>query len=87
MLHFQSYSHTAFHGRKRQLVVKPETDNASVRDSMVVTKDGIFEVFGKESNPWTAHQVKTLPFKPKIGVELPWSQVGLHMYAQANGLT
>ena len=64
------------------MVVKPETgNNVSVRDSMVVTNDGIFEVFGNESSPWTARRVKTLPFKPKIGIELPWSQVGLHMYA------
>ena len=46
---------------------------------MVVTEDGIFEVFGKESNPWNAHPVKTLPYETNIGVNLPWVLVGYHM--------
>ena len=47
---------------------------------MVVTKDGIFEVFGKDSDPWAAHPVKVLPYLPNIGLNLPWGVVGYHMY-------
>ena len=75
-----SFSHTAFHGRKRRLVVKPETDNASLRDSLVVTKDGIFEVFGTEQSPWEAYPVILEPFRPECGIDLPWYLVGIHRY-------
>ena len=58
--------------------MKPEGNSTSVRDSIIVTKEGIFEVFGKDKRPWKAHEVKVAPFAPNIGVELPWSEVGIH---------
>ena len=73
------YSHTSFHGLLRRLVIKEATDNISIRDSMVVTEDGIFEVIGKDSNPWNAHPVKVLPLQLNIGINLPWGLVGYHM--------
>ena len=76
---FFVFSHTSFHGTLRRLVIKEAMDNLSIRDSMVVTKDGIFEVFGKESNPWNAYQVQVLPYKPNIGLDLPWVLIGVHM--------
>ena len=72
-------SHTSFHGSLRRLVIKEATDNISIRDSMVVTEEGIFEVIGKDSNPWTAHPVKVLPLQLNIGMELPWGLVVYHM--------
>ena len=72
-------SHTSFHGSKRNTTIKEATDNISIRDNMVITKDGIFEVFGKESNPWSARPVKVLPSCPEIGLNLPWGVIGYHM--------
>ena len=55
-------------------------DNLSIRDSMVVTKDGIYEVFGEESNrTWNAYKIQVLPFRPNIGLDLPWGLIGVHM--------
>lgn len=77
--HLPIHSHTSFHGRQRKLVIKEGSENISIRDSMVVTEDGIFEVFGTDSDPWNAHPINVLPYKPNIGVDLPWGLIGVHM--------
>ena len=59
-------------------MVKPETDNASLRDSLVVTENGIFEVFGTERAPWQAYPVIVEAFRPDCGIDLPWSMIGIH---------
>ena len=46
---------------------------------MVYTDEGIFEVLGKESDPWNAHPVKVLPYGPNLGINLPWDLVGYHV--------
>ena len=53
--------------------------SSKVRDSLIATKDGrLLEVFGQESDPWKAYEVRVEPFEPNIGLQLPWSKVGVH---------
>ena len=51
-----------------------------MRDSFVVTREGIFEIFGpEEDDGWQAHPVKVKAFEPNIGFNLPWDLVGVYM--------
>ena len=74
---FSANIHVPF---EKKVVVEPPGSSKRIGDYLVVRADGsIYKVFEKiTNNSWRAHPVNVLPYRPGMGVTLPWHLVGIH---------
>ena len=65
------------------LKVCKATKSTRIKNSVVVTLNGLIAEVVTDTSPHKAYPVKTEEYNPRVGIELPWADVGVYEY---NGL-